>query len=75
MIILVAITAFASGAVVGHLLALKASQQDLFNAHQAGLYKGRNEQARKIQALQHRVLYLEAGARWLSPPRGEVHGQ
>jgi hypothetical protein len=65
MITLIAITAFTSGAVMGHLRALKASQQDLFNAHQAGFYKGRDEQARKIQALQHRVIHLEADARRL----------
>ena len=86
MITLIAITAFASGVLVGHLRALKASQQELFNAHQAGLYKGRNEQARRIRALT--VALANAGYRerwnnsrglldaWRPPaPRGGVQGQ
>jgi hypothetical protein len=75
MITLIAITAFISGAVVGRLRALKASQRALLNAHQAGLYKGRDEQARKIKALQHRVIHLEAHARRLPVARGGVWGQ
>ena len=75
MITLIAITAFASGAVVGHLRAAKASQQDLLNAHQAGLYKGRSEQARKIKWLQLRVIHLEADARRLPVARGGVWEQ
>ncbi len=75
MITLIAITAFTSGAVMGHLWALKASQRALLNAHQAGLYEGRNEQARKIKALQHRVIHLEADARRLPVTRGGVRGQ
>ena len=86
MITLVAITAFVSGAVVGHLRAHKASQQELLNAHQAGLYKGRNEQARRISALT--AALANAGYRerwnksrglldaWRPPaPRGGVQGQ
>ena len=75
MITLIAITAFASGAVVGHLRALKASQRDLLDAHQAGLYRGRSEQARKIKWLQLRVIHLEADARRLPVARGGVWEQ
>lgn len=76
MITLIAtITAFVSGAVVGHLRALKASQQSLFDAHQAGFYEGRSEQTRKIKALQHRVIHLEADARRLPVARSGVWEQ
>ena len=86
MITLIAITAFASGAVVGHLRALKASQQELLNAHQAGLYRGRSEQARRISALTAALANAGYRERWNNsrglldawhPPayRGGVQGQ
>jgi len=61
---------FAAGAVAGHLLTRRIGQQDLFHAHQGGLYQGRSEQACRIEFLQRRVTHLEAAARRFASPAG-----